>query len=354
MCTSALAQTPVQENTSLLVETSAAWCGPCGNWGTMFWGEMINDPYTAYHTMFVTIHPSWYTAKDSNELNYTLFSKVCDDWATLVDPWTLFPVFSHNLVDYMASAPNAGVMYNNMMDARDTFISHNPIASVGFTFKRTGNTFDVTTRTRFWQNVTGDYYVCAYLVEDSVLHEQSGSANALDTMRYVMRTSMSGSGSSWGDEIANGNIKAWSFYNKSFSYTVTDPSWDVTKMKALVVIYSKSGSTYSYVNGYNTATASSPDPTDVPNTQNIVKAVSLYPNPAHDKTDISINLDKDSKVVVDISDIAGHIVYTSGNLSLKQGLNTIPVSTSEMASGLYNVTVNSEDGESTQQLSVVK
>lgn len=347
------AQTPIRENNALIIETSAAWCGPCGNWGTMFYGQMIADPYTAYHTMFVTIHPNYGDSKDSNELNYTLFSKVCDDWGQVVDPWTMFPMFSNNFIDYMAAAANAGIMYNNMMDARDTFLSHDPIASVGFTFKRTGNKFDITTRTRFWQDVTGDYYVGAYLVEDSVLHEQSGSANPLDTMRYVMRTSMSTSGSSWGDQVVTGSAKMYQFVNKSFSYTVTDPSWDVTKMKPVVVIYKKTGSTYTYVNGNNVATATSPDPTGIAEIAELAQ-LSISPNPANDFTNIVLNTKNALTGNIIVTNQAGQIVYSTPQQNFNTGTNTIKISTGNLASGFYTVIINSDNGSIAKPLIIAR
>ncbi len=349
------AQTPVQTNKSLLIESSAAWCGPCGQNGAPFYEAMISDPYSSNKTIFVSMHPSWYTAKDSNSENYTLFSKVCDDWATEVDPWGFFPTFSLNFIDHSVMYTYGTEIYNALMSARDSFSAIATVASTGFTFKRTGNTISVTTRTKFWQNASGDYYVGAYILEDSVVHEQTaygGVPLGIDTMRYVMRASMDGN--SWGDEIVNGSVKAWQFFNKSFTYTVTDPTWDVTKLKVIVVLFQKTGGTYTYVNANEVATATSPDPTYVPTTQSNINTVSVYPNPATDKANIKIIVSNATAGTISITDAIGHVVYNSDKQNFEAGTSVHAISISGFAPGNYIVSVNTEEGNAAQPLTITR
>jgi hypothetical protein len=77
---------------------------------------------------------------------------------------------------------------------------------------------------------------------------------------------------------------------------------------------------------------------------NANQQIGLFPNPAKDYVTLAIQLEKAaSKVDVTIYDIAGKVVYTNSNTSIGAGKHNLNVSTSEFASGVYNVIIKADD-----------
>jgi hypothetical protein len=83
-------------------------------------------------------------------------------------------------------------------------------------------------------------------------------------------------------------------------------------------------------------------------------SVSLYPNPAKESATLSFKLNKSSKVVVNILDAVGRTISTVANTQMSEGAQQIAIPTSNLASGMYNVSIHTEAGTVTKALSVIK
>lgn len=79
--------------------------------------------------------------------------------------------------------------------------------------------------------------------------------------------------------------------------------------------------------------------------------VNMYPNPATDKTIISINLKKSSEVSIQVMDMNGKILRAA-NYSNLNGTSTIEMNTENLNSGIYAVVVTIDGVISTQRLVV--
>ena len=79
--------------------------------------------------------------------------------------------------------------------------------------------------------------------------------------------------------------------------------------------------------------------------------VNMYPNPATDKTIISINLKKSSDVSIQVMDMNGKILRAA-NYSNLNGTSTIEMNTENLNSGIYAVVVTIDGVISTQRLVV--
>ncbi len=79
--------------------------------------------------------------------------------------------------------------------------------------------------------------------------------------------------------------------------------------------------------------------------------VNMYPNPATDKTIISINLKKSSEVTIQVMDMNGKILRAA-NYSNLNGTSTIEMNTENLNSGIYAVVVTIDGVISTQRLVV--
>lgn len=84
-----------------------------------------------------------------------------------------------------------------------------------------------------------------------------------------------------------------------------------------------------------------------------IKQVSLYPNPATSGTNLIVNLEKSSKLSVNVIDALGRIVYSAAD-DFGNGEQNIFIPTNNLETGIYNVMVSSEDASQSVKLTVTK
>lgn len=87
----------------------------------------------------------------------------------------------------------------------------------------------------------------------------------------------------------------------------------------------------------------------------IVKnSASVYPNPAREAATLEFSLAQNSKVTISLIDPLGRTVDVLADGMMSQGTQQISIPTNNLAAGVYNVSIQTEQGNLTQRLSVVK
>ncbi|MFM2156929.1 MAG: hypothetical protein RL516_1678 [Bacteroidota bacterium] len=79
------------------------------------------------------------------------------------------------------------------------------------------------------------------------------------------------------------------------------------------------------------------------NENNPIAQLNVFPNPANDNANISIDLKEKSDVVISIFNTAGSLVARTTYNDLMTGNNLLAISTADLSSGLYKVTVQTND-----------
>jgi len=87
-------------------------------------------------------------------------------------------------------------------------------------------------------------------------------------------------------------------------------------------------------------------------TTNLLNSLKLAPNPANNSASIQFNHNSNSPVAVTVTDLTGKILLNLTDLSTQAGQNTIELSTTDLASGVYFVTLSSQTGKETVKLIV--
>lgn len=82
--------------------------------------------------------------------------------------------------------------------------------------------------------------------------------------------------------------------------------------------------------------------------------VNLFPNPAKESATLEFTLNKGGKVVVNVLDAVGRTVSAIADATMVQGAQRLTIPTATLAAGVYNVSIQTEEGTLTQRLSVVK
>ena len=85
-----------------------------------------------------------------------------------------------------------------------------------------------------------------------------------------------------------------------------------------------------------------------------VNTVKIYPNPSNGTSTISFMLTEATKVQVSVVDATGRIVANPASEEMTAGTHEISLNTVNLAAGVYNVMLKTEQGALTQRLSVVK
>lgn len=351
----AQAQTPQKKNVAVIGKITANWCPPCGGWG---WN--LNDEMLTNHSgnavgmsMYSSTRQDGGNEHFQNQAAYDLASKI-----TLNG----YPSFSVNLMDLSQQNTNPNNTINTAgikSDAADSitkFAAANVVASTGMTYSIVGNTVTVKTKTKFWEAANGTYKVAVYLIEDGAMAQQAGKTGTV-SHHNVLRGSMSAS--TWGEQIATGAIAKDDEFDKTFTFDLTSsitpnyadqPStWDKTILVPFAVIYKVNGSNHQYVNGSRHIDFE----TSVSNIQN-VNNLAIFPNPATTTTTVSFDSDKATEATILVTDAIGKIVHNSGAVNVSSGRYFYNIETANMAAGLYNVTIKTQDGVLSQKLSVVK
>jgi hypothetical protein len=132
-------------------------------------------------------------------------------------------------------------------------LAQTPPAGLEFIAARDGNNMNVMVRTLFFENVSGEYYLSVYILEDGIdgsssagQYAQNGVANpATYKHDFVLRTAATPN-SAYGEMIASGSIAAGSKYDKTYAIPV-DASWN--DIYVGVCLWKKDGTGfYSFVN----------------------------------------------------------------------------------------------------------
>lgn len=338
------AQTPEKKSIALVNKLTGTWCPPCGAWGWEMAEELITA--TQGKALYVGIfvgYPDNGNDKFMNATGNTLSS------AFETPDFGGVPDFGANGIGKMVfsqSGVNTSQSKADIIADVNTFAATTPTASAANIMTVSGNTVSVNAKVQFWSAASGEYYLAAYLIEDGAMNLQASQSGTV-SHHGVLRGSMSAN-MPFGEQIATGSIAANQTYNKTFTFNVTDATWDKSKFKVYTVIWKKNGSKYDFVNASKNSVA-----TGIAPLAN-VEAVNVFPNPAVDQATLSFASGSAMDINIQVTDIAGRVVYTAENNKVVKGNNSFSLPVAQWTAGAYNVTISSVDGKMTQRLVVTK
>lgn len=234
----------------------------------------------------------------------------------------------------------------------------------GATYNTTTRVLNVSVTTTLMANISGNYKLAAVITEDSVTGTTSGynQSNAYAggasgpmggfeslpnpvpaaQMNYnhvarVLSPSFAGMPYAFGSSATSGQV-----FTYNFSYTLP-ASWDPNQIHIIGMMIDPSGTinnagkatiAEAVANGYVsggtvgvTTLASAPDD------------IMLMPNPANSLTNISMTLENDSELNIEVFSSNGKLV-ASKNYGKMSGAYNFPIDTQEFAKGVYFVKVS--------------
>ena len=239
----------------------------------------------------------------------------------------------------------------------------------GATYDAATRTLNVSVSSNFTSSATNAYKLACVLTEDGVTGTASGynqsnyyagggsgvmggyevlpssvpaSQMVYDHVARVIQPSFAGSNSAFPATIASGST-----YTMNFTF-VLPATWDETKLEIVGMLIDASGKidnagkatiaeavTNGFVAGIKNLESSDLSQFD--------DAFQIYPNPATTSATVSIQLEKESTVVLTVLDMSGKEV-ASRNYGSLNGASTVNVNTSNLQAGVYliELTVNNQ------------
>ncbi len=265
-------------------------------------------------------------------------------------------------------------------------------ADMGIKYTTTGGKVKATVRVQPALNMTGDYRIELILEEDAV-HKGGGALGSngwkqhnyyavggaghstpmqtigynfntsptdidTPTMKYPfvarltvpanLQTTPNGISGSLPSSMTSGTV-----YTYVDSSMTIDANWDATKLRVIALLIDANATSPTYGQVLNSV--STPGIfVGVSDVKAGIGSMVVYPNPATDVANVKFDLNNTSNVTITVVDMMGREVATVPTQNMKAGEQQISLSTSNMATGIYNVILHTENGVVSQRLSVIR
>lgn len=256
-------------------------------------------------------------------------------------PLTGYPTF-------MIADRSGGYNITTVSAIYDSFYLTEPIASPAAYYSFEGRTLSVATKTKFWEDTSGDYYLTANVVEDNVTGTQNGKEGTV-LHRNLLRGSMATDYRPFGDLISTGSVVSDTVIDKNFKMTLP-PSWNIANVHVIIALYQKIGIRYYFVNCAKATLGTTSNELSLTH----APQVKIFPNPvkAHESVHIEIEFKLPTVFDIELINIFGQKVYQSNNYQKVSGHQIFRIPTEHLKSGFYYVVIKGENINHSQLLVV--
>ncbi|MDX1446222.1 T9SS type A sorting domain-containing protein, partial [Lishizhenia sp.] len=136
--------------------------------------------------------------------------------------------------------------------------------------------------------------------------------------------------------VPAGQINDGDVFSHTFTFNYNHAEWFPGDMHAVAYFVNKN--TNEIFNAYETSITGAASVENVEGNNNI----KVYPNPSNGISNLAIELENNSNVSVNVTDVLGNVVYTKAASDLANGTNVLPIDLTSEANGMYfvNVTVD--------------
>lgn len=167
----------VQEKQNVIVmQFSAAWCGPCGSWGHAHFEGLLDEYPTS--AIGISVHPSgstWPSGPNQGELIDKMFFQKAYNFFMSMPGGKQYPAHYANEVPVMDNGNTLQIYWNNAVTEIEKTLDESPLMNTLIKYDYIDNTtlnVDLYVRS-FIEVDNNNYRVALYLIEDEVVHPQA-------------------------------------------------------------------------------------------------------------------------------------------------------------------------------------
>lgn len=230
ICGSLHSQDVPEVQTPIVTKITATWCSNCGSWGWQFFEDALEDNNS--NSILIAAHPSGNLQSFEGQDLATNFSALGQ------------PKFYLNNTDFGVNSVNLSSKRQELLNEISTLSNQSPVANTGLTVTRDGNTLSATSKTKFFQPASGNFFLSIFILEDHVIENQSNQGPNADHRR-VLRGSFEGN--TFGSSIAQGEIAEDMEFDETFS-TQIGSTWNADNLYFVAVLWEEVDGKYVYVN----------------------------------------------------------------------------------------------------------
>jgi thiol-disulfide isomerase/thioredoxin len=223
---------PVKEKHVLVMEQTGAWCGACPNGARVL--DSLKRKYGSSAIPFA-IHVNDVMEPD------------CKSSFRSDRQYSSFPSF-------FITEARISAIQSTCENAVEAKLTTTIEAASDFKVSFIGDSIDIETKTEFYENGIGNYYLAAYVLEDSIFggsgsgsyKQTSGSSNYYH--QHVLRNSSTGN-QFWGDTLTIDPTAGMVIDRKVSIYN--DATWIDKNLHVIIVLWKETGTTnrkYVFVN----------------------------------------------------------------------------------------------------------
>lgn len=229
-----------EQNMSLQNKYTGSNCPPCGSWGWDMFEELI--AYNPSKTCNMGTYSQNFVAQN-------FITQTATDIEKNVGGITGYPTFGVNGKAMLDRTTTVNITNEKAMCKAE--IDRHAAAPVevnsGYkiSYDSDNKNMTIKTKTKFFKDMTGDYYIAAYIVEDKALGTQASRSGVVQH-HHVLRGSANNM--NFGTKITSTTTAG-----STFDYTFTSPvnsTWVKENIEIITVIWKKVGTKYNFVNAY--------------------------------------------------------------------------------------------------------
>ncbi len=321
----------------VIVKVTASWCPFCGTWGWDFFENLYEDNYQKS-----IIFAAHYSGDFKNNVSIDIAKNFNASGQ---------PIFYLDGIDQNVSSGNSQNKRNSFSTQINNKIQESPLAQTGIKATYNNNKLYVDYSTKFYQSVSGEYYIGIYLIEKLVIGFQASRGQNAQH-KNILRKELSGN--SFGNLLAKGTVAENMIYKGHIEVDLDD--YKPQNLEIATIIWKKEGARYFVVNSNIDNEVSEENTSGIQDNFISKNSISIYPTVIN-KTGIiklfSQNNIPDTKV--DLYNINGKKVINIYSGKIEKGENIFKIKASDyLLPSIYYIVIDSKNNTLIAQKIIIK
>lgn len=230
------------DQNSVIFSFTGNWCGPCGANGKPAITKVYNAKKDRTIVLSCQLNGGSKDPLNSQEANILAGAFGIQSIPTIYVAGFELP---------MTQIPVNSSAETNIIAKVDELIGNKPTVFPIIKKSINGSTMTVNVETKFLKEVSGEYYISAFVLEDKIAGNQFIGGVGWDTnaeFSNVVRKGLEIGSNGFGQLVTSGSVTVGQSFKKDYTVTL-DPTWKAENIKVAVVISKKTDGKFTVSNG---------------------------------------------------------------------------------------------------------